>query len=180
MAPQPRVPWYRPAHTMLFVAEQRLRALDLDGEGLLVLEHQTLISLGASEVIDELERARERLAEDVESMEAVVKEAGAGGRNGGATAGAQRAAARWLDEDGDRLLRLVDRLEEIANVCSHGKYVIDEDAALRREADSDLEQLDRDDLAVVPPESVENAKRKGKSKWRLRIRRLFRRDRPSN
>ncbi|KAF8669083.1 hypothetical protein HU200_051406 [Digitaria exilis] len=157
MAPQPRVPWwigvalaeqtlklvaqlryylggenytsgkYRPAHTMLFVAEQRLRALDLDGEGLLV--------------IDELDRARERLAEEVESMKAAAKEAGAGGRNGGAAADAQRAAARWLDEDGDRLLRIVDRLQEIAN------------------ADSDLEQLERDDLAVVPPESVENAKR---------------------
>lgn len=110
-----------------------------------------------------LDRARGRLAEEVESMEAAVEEAGAGGR--------RRAVARRRQRPLSP--RLVYRIEEIVGVCSHGKYVLEADAARRREAE--LEQ----DL-TVPPESVENARQKGASKWRLRIRRLFRCDRPSN
>ncbi|RCV13287.1 hypothetical protein SETIT_2G334800v2 [Setaria italica] len=120
---------YAGTHAMLFSVEHHLRALDLDGDGMLVRGDE-IISLPASEVMLELVLAMERLSELVEDMKAAAEAAGAGGGNGGC------AVALWL-------ALLVGNL---SSVCYRGKHVLGDDAARREVA-----ELER---RAVPPESV--------------------------
>nr|TKW35042.1 hypothetical protein SEVIR_2G345100v2 [Setaria viridis] len=65
---------YAGTHVMLFSVEHHLRALDLDGDGMLVRGDE-IISLPASEVMLELVWAMERLSELVEDMKAAAEAA---------------------------------------------------------------------------------------------------------
>ncbi|CAD6223639.1 unnamed protein product [Miscanthus lutarioriparius] len=143
---------YKSTHSMLFALEEHLRALDLDGPsaGALLEANPRPVS----ELMFEICRATERVAEVVDQMKAVANEAGAGGRNGGAAAAAQEAVARWLAAGDNAVLWLWIPVGTLATLCQRGKPLLD--STRRRVAELELLK-NREPALPVPPESVEHA-----------------------
>lgn len=97
---------------MLFALEQGFWELDLDGERVLRDEH----SYPVAELVWELQRATERVAEMVDEMKSAVIKAGCGDRPAAAAA-QQAAVARWLSATDENLIRMEIEVGHLARLC---------------------------------------------------------------